>query len=493
MKNGRNIVSTEEIPDQRKREFLVKKGLLSKAAKGFWILKKPEESLDDVFPLVYWELVNTALSRFDHWSVRGQSALLLLCGREDAQQRLHVRTARKTNWKLALPLGFDISLTHDAAFDDRLVRVIRVASAEIPVDIPERVLVDIAKLPVTLETRTFIAGTDFDHGTIEAIYATRPKPMLFKRLVQLSEESGRPELAGALARIIETYTHYRVVRRARSAEPTPVKGTKPHSQPWVIRQEELFEQFQQALRERLGGKISKVKKRSPGELLRYAKEQKKYDTYHSTTLEGYRVTPEEVDALLSGVVPEGRKGDGERYIDEVKNRMAIIGYAEAFDFVVRRIEKDYGKPDVDERLIKDIFFQLFKPSADAGITDYLSLTTYRNTRAFIRGTPYAPPSQEKVPELMVSLVNSLGEVNNPVIKAVLAHYVFVTIHPYVDGNGRTARLLMDYLLVSSGYQWVTIQVDHRARYFEALKQGQVAGDIVPFGEFIVEKILIAGR
>ncbi len=490
IKRGRSVVSTEEMPGQRQREFLAKEGFLSKGARGFWILKKPEDSLEDIFPIIYWQLVEKTLSRFDHWSVRGQSALLLLNGSQCAQEQLLVRTRKKTNWKLQLPLGFNISLAYDADFDQRLIRKMQVAQAKIPVDRPERVLVDTAKLPVTLETRNFVAGADFDPGVIEAIYATRPKPVLYKRLIHLSEESGRPELAVILAKAIETHTHYRVIKRATSGEQEHVSRTKPDSPPWVLRQEDLFNEFEQVLRGHMARKISRIKRQPLRELLRQAKEHKRYDTYHSTTLEGYRITPEEVDALLSGVVPGTRKDN--RYFEQVRNRMAIIGYAGAFDFVLGRIKGDFGRPVVDEQLIKDTYCQLFKPSADAGITDYLGLTMYRNAIAFIRGTPYTPPSQEKIPELMASFVTSLNEVENPVVKAVLAHYWFVTIHPHVDGNGRTARLLMDYLLVSSGYPWVTIRVDQKARYFDALKQGQVAGDVLPFGEFIVELIKTAG-
>jgi Fic family protein len=104
---------------------------------------------------------------------------------------------------------------------------------------------------------------------------------------------------------------------------------------------------------------------------------------------------------------------------------------------------------------------------------------------FIRGSSYVPPSHEKLGDLMGSYVVLAGEIENPVIKAILAHYLFVTIHPYIDGNGRTARLLMNYFLLSSGYSWVTIRADQRIEYFNALKTANLAHDILMFGEFIV--------
>jgi len=67
------------------------------------------------------------------------------------------------------------------------------------------------------------------------------------------------------------------------------------------------------------------------------------------------------------------------------------------------------------------------------------------------------------------------------------------LHPvtkgyWVDGNGRAARLLMNYLLLTGGYSWITIRVDQRVEYFDALKKGQLNGDILPFGVFIVEML-----
>ncbi len=71
--------------------------------------------------------------------------------------------------------------------------------------------------------------------------------------------------------------------------------------------------------------------------------------------------------------------------------------------------------------------------------------------------------------------------NNPLTD----YYLFVTIHPYVDGNGRTARLLMNYFFLSSGYSWLTIRADQRTPYFNALETANTEHNILPFGKFIV--------
>lgn len=173
--------------------------------------------------------------------------------------------------------------------------------------------------------------------------------------------------------------------------------------------------------------------------------------------------------------------------------MAIVGYSEAFDFILEKVQDGFGKPQVSEKLIKDTYYNLFKPSVDADIIDIVSLTTYRNIAAFIRGTTYVPSSWEKLPDLMPSFTRSVNEIKNPVIRAILAHYFFVAIHPYNDGNGRTARLLMNYTLLSAGYSWITIRADQRSEYFGALNEGTVDGNILPFGEFILTMLKAAGK
>jgi Fic family protein len=64
----------------------------------------------------------------------------------------------------------------------------------------------------------------------------------------------------------------------------------------------------------------------------------------------------------------------------------------------------------------------------------------------------------------------------------------VTIHPFLDGNGRIARLLMNLILLGSGLPWLTIRNDERSAYFEALEQAQVNEDVRPFAMFITHGV-----
>jgi prophage maintenance system killer protein len=486
-KKGDYVVSGREFPNQRIREALVKDRFACPVLKGYWILKRPDDDVEEVSELLYWQIVSRILAQFRYWSIREKSALAILNGEEMPQKHLLVRTKGKTNRKLFLKTGCSLSLYFDPEFDERLIKKIEIAGRPILIDITERVLIDVGKLKPSSETKNFIAGTQFDTRILEALYARRPKPIIFKHLIDLAKEVKRYDLISDFERIIETHTYYKVAKKEK-IKPEFI-AAKPAIRPaWVIRQETQTREFEEFHEKQLGLKISQIKRYPLEKLLSQAREHKRYDTYHSTTLEGYRVTPEEVDALLSGLVPKEKKTRGKQYLEDIKNRMAILGYSEAFDFILGKVKDDFKKPLVSEDLVKDTFYHLFKPSADAQIIDYLSLVSYRKIPAFIRGTRYVPPSYEKLADLMTSFVSSVNQIKNPVIKAILAHYFFVTIHPYGDGNGRTARLLMNYLLLTTGYSWITIRADQREEYFAALKKGQLEGNILPFGRFILEML-----
>ncbi|NCS68181.1 MAG: hypothetical protein COW32_08390 [Candidatus Aquicultor secundus] len=486
-KSGDHVVSSSEVPGQRQREILVKEKFLYPIIKGVWILKRPEDDIEDIFLLLYWQVVKKILARYSHWSLRGKSALLVLDGDHSVQKHLLVRINTKTTRKITLPLGYDISLAYDPRFDERLIKNVEIAGLSVPVDVAERVLVDAGKLEPSAEVKSFIAGNQFNKRLIEAVYASSPKPYIFARLIRMAKEANRLGLVADLEKIVETHTHYRVAKREKIETSTPLKA-EVISPPWVVRQELEIRDFEKALSEQFSPRIKSLEKKPLDKLIAQAKEHKKYDTYHSTTLEGYRITPEEVEALLSGDIPEERKSEGDKYFEEIKNRMAILGYSEAFDFVMGRIQADFGHPVASEGLVQDTYYHLFKPSADAKLIDYITLVSYRNMMVFIRGSSYVPPSHEKLADLMRSFVTLINEIENPVIKAILAHYLFVTIHPYIDGNGRTARLLMNYFLLSSGYSWITIRADQRTPYFNALKTANLEQDILMFGEFIIGMI-----
>lgn len=89
---------------------------------------------------------------------------------------------------------------------------------------------------------------------------------------------------------------------------------------------------------------------------------------------------------------------------------------------------------------------------------------------------------------MPTLFNLLREEKNPSVRAVLGHFVFVYIHPYMDDNGRIARFLMNSMLASGGYPWTVIQTERRTDYMEALEHASFQQNIEPFAKFIAAMV-----
>lgn len=132
----------------------------------------------------------------------------------------------------------------------------------------------------------------------------------------------------------------------------------------------------------------------------------------------------------------------------------------------------------------DWYCELFSPSVSAGIIKPSDLAGYRNAQVYISGSMYTPPGKESVRDAMPVLFELLSQEENAAVKAILGHFIFVYIHPYMDGNGRIARFLMNLMMASGGYPWLIIPVEKRTEYMEALEAGSVQEDISVFIKFI---------
>jgi Fic family protein len=97
---------------------------------------------------------------------------------------------------------------------------------------------------------------------------------------------------------------------------------------------------------------------------------------------------------------------------------------------------------------------------------------------------HVPPRYEAVRDCMPALFDLLQEEPEPAVRVVLGHFFFVYVHPYMDGNGRMGRYLMNVMLAAGGYPWTIIPLDKRDDYMEALESASVDQDIEPFAVFL---------
>lgn len=152
---------------------------------------------------------------------------------------------------------------------------------------------------------------------------------------------------------------------------------------------------------------------------------------------------------------------------------------------VTEIYEGKSAGEVFSRQHSDWHYQLFEPCVHAGIVKVSDLLGYRTHQVYIRGSRHTPLNPDAVRDAMYVLCDLMQQEPNALVRALLGHFFFVYIHPYMDGNGRTARFVMNVQLISGGYPWVVIPVDRRDEYMQALEKASVEGDITNFLRFIL--------
>lgn len=86
--------------------------------------------------------------------------------------------------------------------------------------------------------------------------------------------------------------------------------------------------------------------------------------------------------------------------------------------------------------------------------------------------------------MMPAFFDLLRHEDHPAVRVVLGHFAFVNIHPYMDGNGRIGRFLMNVMAAAGGYRWIVVPVERRREYMEALEVASGGGNIAPFARFL---------
>jgi Fic family protein len=209
------------------------------------------------------------------------------------------------------------------------------------------------------------------------------------------------------------------------------------------------------------------------------------DAYNSLSIEGYRVTDELIEKVRSGNwQPDRNSSDAEQ-----RNAMAARGYWQTFQAVkqsVGRILEGANPGEVIETDHRLWYRELFAPSVTAGLIRASDLAGYRSQQVYIRESLHTPLNPDAVRDAMPVFFELLRNEPDAGVRAVLGHFVFVYIHPYMDGNGRIARFLMNAMLISGGYDWTVIPLEKRKEYMAALEKASVEEDITDFARFLGE-------
>lgn len=187
-----------------------------------------------------------------------------------------------------------------------------------------------------------------------------------------------------------------------------------------------------------------------GELERLREEFLIEYTYHSNAIEGNTLTLQETALVLEGVTIDKKP---------LKDHLEAVGHRDAFLYVQDLVK---NKVPFSEHIIKQIHtLVLMDRPEDRGI--------YRRIPVRIMGAYHMPPDPVLVPEQMEQLIVEFrgNRKLHPIERAALFHLKFEGIHPFVDGNGRTGRLILNLMLMQAGYLPINVKYSDRKRYYEA--------------------------
>jgi Fic family protein len=176
--------------------------------------------------------------------------------------------------------------------------------------------------------------------------------------------------------------------------------------------------------------------------------------------------------------------------------LAAKGYWRAFQKVRSVADALFTKAqtrDVLRSAHREWYRELFAEHVAVGLIPTSQLAGYRSGTVFIRGSRHVPPRQEAVREAMPKLFDLLEGEAEPLVRALLGHWLVGYIHPFPDGNGRIARFLMNVLLAEAGLPWTIVRVGQRDEYMAALETASSQADLRPFTRLLVEQMSIKPR
>lgn len=476
-------IHTDDMPNRKYREILSKNGFIREVAKGWYITTSPEEKDGETTAWYssYWNFVAVFLERKygDNWCLSADQSLLLHAANQSVPQQLLVRSPQGNNNPTPLPHNTSLfNMRGELPSADQLMVT------------PNGIRMYNLQSALIYSSASTYTRNAIDARTVLSLIrdASELLPVLL--------ENGHTTLAGRLAgafrnidrdkiadQIIDTFKQadYDIREEDPFESKLDLKLSTRERSPYANRIRLMWTQMREV--------VIKNFPASPGIPANHDLYIKNIDdiyltdAYHSLSIERYRVTPELIAKVSSGEW-NAKENEEDR---KQRDAMAARGYYQAFLSVKESIRavlqgKNAGiQADMDH---SKWYRELFDPSVTAGILKASDLAGYRNHQVYIGNSKHVPLSVDAMRDAMPILFEMLEEEPEASVRAVLGHFIFVFIHPYMDGNGRMGRFLMNAMLASGGYPWTVIPVERRDEYMQALEKASVDQDIAPFAAFV---------
>ena len=468
------------------RERLLKNGFIQEVMKGWYTPSRPDEPPGEstAWYASFWEFCSNYLTtRFgDNWCLSPEQSISLHIGDKTVPRQLLVRSPRGGN----KPTG----LLHDTSILD------------LRLHIPDKRDIAIIGGMRVMDLYSALIACSPNQFSVRPIEMRAALSMisdasgLLRKLLQGNHSTVAGRLAGAFRNIGREQVADSIIDTMKTAGYT-VNETDPFEEkPAIILSRQEVSPYVNRLRMMWASfrkPISANFQASPGAIsdidayIKQVDDLYVTDAYHSLSIEGYRVSEQLIERVRSGHWNPGNTEEDKVH----QNALAARGYWQAFQAVKISIQKILNGENAGKVVDDDHgtwYRELFGPSVAAGIIQATDLAGYRNRPVYIRKSMHTPPNYEAVRELMPTFFELLKKEENPGVRVVLGHFIFVYIHPYVDGNGRMGRFLMNTMLAAGGYPWLIIPVDQRNAYMGALECASVNRDIVPLTKFLTRII-----
>lgn len=199
--------------------------------------------------------------------------------------------------------------------------------------------------------------------------------------------------------------------------------------------------------------------------------------YDSAAIEGNTLSLQETAGLLFE-----NRAPSSKSLREVNE---ILNHKKAFDYILNY------KGEVSRLLVLKLHKLVIKDTLKPHLADQTGI--YRKLQVYIRGVNWLPSKPNEVPLEMRKLFNWYSrnkKILHPLVLAAYFHVAFETIHPFVDGNGRTGRLLMNFILHKNGFPMINIPNSKKMRYYECLQEAQIKGNLKPFIKYLLELLKV---
>ena len=196
-------------------------------------------------------------------------------------------------------------------------------------------------------------------------------------------------------------------------------------------------------------------------------------TYTSNAIEGNTLSRAETALVVEkGITVAGKS---------IREHLEAVNHANAWEWVIKQAKKSQELPS--ERQFLDLHQMILQKIDD------VEAGRYRRSSVRIAGSRVVLPNYLKVPDLIANFFEWLKNTENePVQRAIETHYQLVSIHPFADGNGRTARLFMNWLLMLDGYPPIVVRKEDRREYLVGLETAQLGGSKEKYHKLMFESL-----